>query len=98
MPQGRHRFAAPLCKQESRHSKTVNKNVRQGKPMETTNTQTQTPNQIKTNQTPPLNKLHLRTDVRAGGLVPATIELGKDAWAAGVKFFNEAILWGNTTS
>ena len=66
--------------------------------METTTTQTHTPNQNETNPIAPPNKLHLRTDIRAGGLVPATIELGKDAWAAGVKFFNEAILWGNTTS
>jgi hypothetical protein len=75
--------------------------------METTNTHTHTLNQNETNPTvspnetnPTVspNKLHLRTDIRAGGLVPATVELGKDAWAAGVKFFNEAVLWGNTTS
>jgi len=46
---------------------------------------------------PQTSQLHLaiRTHVRAGGLVPATIELGKDMWGAGVKFFNETILWGN---
>ncbi|MCW1968249.1 MAG: hypothetical protein KIH69_009055 [Anaerolineae bacterium] len=42
----------------------------------------------------PQTQLSLRTHVRAGGLVPATIELGKDMWGAGVKFFNETILWG----
>ena len=40
-------------------------------------------------------QLAVRTHVRAGGLVPATIELGKDLWGAGVKFFNETVLWGN---
>lgn len=43
----------------------------------------------------PKTQLSVRTHVRAGGLVPATIELGKDMWGAGVKFFNETVLWGN---
>ncbi len=41
------------------------------------------------------SKLQIRTNVHAGGLVPATVELGKDMLSAGTKFFNEAILWGN---
>lgn len=41
------------------------------------------------------SKLPIRTNVHAGGLVPATVELGKDMLSAGGKFFNEAILWGN---